>query len=78
MADELGNMTANAARLRFMRIRKVVEGDKREEKGVDKEAGGDTAGSPAKGAGVDGGKAGPAGGQNKKRKLKVEVEDEDD
>lgn len=65
-------MTANAARLRFMRIKKMIEGEKGEEKGVGKELGGDTAGSPAKGAGMDGGKVVPAGGQSKKRKLKVE------
>ena len=65
-------MTANAARLRFMRIKKMIEGEKGEEKGSGKESGGDKAGSPAKEAGMDGGKAGPVGGQSKKRKLKVE------
>ena len=65
-------MTANAARLRFMRIKKMIEGEKGEEKGVGKESGGDTAASPAKGAVMNGGEAAPAGGQIKKRKLKVE------
>ena len=65
-------MTANAARLRFMRIKKMIEGEKGGEMGPGKESGGDKAGSPATKAGIDGGKAGQIGGQSKKRKLKVE------
>ena len=65
-------MTANAARLRFMRIRKIVEGAKGDEKGSDKEANGDASVGSAKETNKDEGKGSSAGGSGKKRKMKQE------